>query len=119
MLLHQSLAACFRPRGLRYGIFNMSETLVLQGHRRFRRSPDALATQVDGDIMMLALSTGMYHSLSGVAARIWGLLETPSTASELSARITDEYNVPLERCLADTRAFLEHLVDAKLVEDAG
>ena len=47
----------------------MSETVSSLEESRLRRSPDALATQVDGDIMMLVLSTGMYHSLSGVAAR--------------------------------------------------
>ncbi len=85
---------------------------------RLQRSPDALATQVDGDIMMLVLSTGMYHSLSGVAARIWELLETPATAGELSARIADEYGVPLVQCRADTDAFLADLSRAGLVEAA-
>ncbi|MBK6332968.1 MAG: PqqD family protein [Thermomonas sp.] len=86
-------------------------------HRRLRRSPDALATQVDGDIMMLVLSTGMYHSLSGVAARIWEVLETPSTLDEISARIAEEYGVSLEQCRMDTQAFLADLSRAGLVDD--
>jgi len=86
-------------------------------HRRLRRSPDALATQVDGDIMMLVLSTGMYHSLSGVAARIWEVLETPSTLDEISARIAEEYGVSLEQCRTDTQAFLADLSRAGLVDD--
>ena len=85
---------------------------------RLQRSPDALATQVDGDIMMLVLSTGMYHSLSGVAARIWELLETPATAGELSARIADEYGVSVAQCRTDTDAFLADLSRAGLVEAA-
>jgi len=86
-------------------------------HRRLRRSPDALATQVDGDIMMLVLSTGMYHSLSGAAARIWEVLETPSTLDEISARIAEEYGVSLEQCRTDTQAFLADLSRAGLVDD--
>ena len=95
----------------------MSGTVASMEHRRLRRSPDALATQVDGDIMMLVLSTGMYHSLSGVAARIWEVLEVPSTPDEISSRIADEYGVPLEQCRADTQAFLEDLSRAGLVDD--
>ena len=89
----------------------MSGTVASMEPRRLRRSPDALATEVDGDIMMLVLSTGMYHSLSGVAARIWEVLEVPSTPDEISSR------VPLEQCRADTQAFLEDLSRAGLVDD--
>ncbi|MBP7159191.1 MAG: PqqD family protein [Thermomonas sp.] len=97
--------------------FAMSGTVASMEHRRLRRSPDALATQVDGDIMMLVLSTGMYHSLSGVAARIWEVLETPSTLDEISARIAEEYGVSLEQCRMDTQAFLADLSRAGLVDD--
>ena len=95
----------------------MSGTLASIQNRRLRRSPDALATQVDGDVMMLVLSTGMYHSLSGVAARIWEVLETPSTLDEISARIAEEYGVSLEQCRVDTQAFLADLSRAGLVDD--
>lgn len=96
----------------------MPEPVVLMDDRPVRRSPDALATQVDGDIMMLVLSTGMYHSLSGVAARIWELLDTPATLDGISARIADEYAIPLERSRTDTQVFLENLLRAGLLETA-
>lgn len=96
----------------------MSETVTSMDSRRLRRSPDALATQVDGDIMMLVLSTGMYHSLSGVAARIWEVLESPSTVDEVAAHIAGEYGVALEQCRADTQSFLDDLSRAGLVEAA-
>ncbi len=95
----------------------MSGTVASMEHRRLRRSPEALATQVDGDIMMLVLSTGMYHSLSGVAARIWEVLETPSTLEEISARIPEENGVSPDQCRADTQAFLQDLLRAGLVDD--
>ena len=97
----------------------MSGTVASMEHRRLRRSPDALATQVDGDIMMLVLSTGMYHSLSGVAARIWEVLETPSTLDEISARIAEEYGVSLEQCRMDTQAFLADLSRPHVASQAG
>ncbi|WP_374359102.1 PqqD family protein [Thermomonas sp.] len=96
----------------------MPGTLVSPLDSPLRRSPDALATQVDGDVMMLVLSTGMYHSLSGVAARIWELLETPATLDGISARIADEYAIPLERSRTDTQMFLEDLLRAGLLETA-
>lgn len=96
----------------------MSEIPASMEYRRLQRSPDALATQVDGDIMMLALSTGMYHSLSGVAARIWTMLETPSTLDEISVRIANEYGVAVEQCRADTQSFLDDLSRAGLIEAA-
>lgn len=93
----------------------MSEIVDSMNNSRFQRSPDALATQVDGETMLLVLSTGMYHSLSGVGARIWELLETPSTYEEMAALIAEQYGVSLDQCREDTRAFFVSLSNAGLV----
>ncbi|MBK7206650.1 MAG: PqqD family protein [Thermomonas sp.] len=52
-----------------------------------------------------------------MAARIWEVLETPSTLDEISARIAEEYGVSLEQCRMDTQAFLADLSRAGLVDD--
>lgn len=67
---------------------------------------------------MLVLSTGMYHSLSGVAARIWELLETPATPDQVAERIASEYAVSLAQCRDDTLAFFGQLLEAGLIEAA-
>ncbi len=88
---------------------------VLQPVDRISRSTRVLATEVDGETVMLALDSGLYHSLEGVAARIWELLETPASAEEMARVIAGRYRVPVEQCEADILAFFQDLVRADLV----
>lgn len=74
-----------------------------------------LATDVDGETVMLALDTGLYHSLEGVAARIWELLETPATTHEMAQLIASHYGVPVGQCETDIQEFLQDLLRAGLV----
>jgi hypothetical protein len=82
---------------------------------RIRRGARVLATEVDGETVMLALDTGLYHSLEGVAARIWELLETPSSAEETARVIAGQYGVPVTQCEADILEFFQDLLRADLV----
>ena len=89
--------------------------IVLQPGDRLSRSARVLATEVDGETVMLALDTSLYHSLEGVAARIWELLETPATVEAMSHTIAAHYGVPVEQCEPDIREFFEDLIRADLV----
>lgn len=88
---------------------------VIESRDRLSRGARVLATEVDGETVMLALDSGLYHSLDGVAARIWELLETPATAEEMARLIAGQYGVPVEQCEADILEFFQDLVSADLV----
>lgn len=79
------------------------------------RVPDALASEIDGEIVMMSLQTGQYYSLSGTAAKVWQLLETPRTLAELSERVAEEYGVPVAQCAEDIHEFSRDLLKAGLI----
>ena len=87
----------------------------LQAGDHLSRATRVLSTAVEGETVMLALNTGLYHSLEGVAARIWELLETTTTLDDMARLIAAEYGVAEEQCAADIRDFLGDLIRADLV----
>lgn len=94
----------------------MSVNAAFGPEDRFKRTAQVLATEIDGETVMLAMQTGVYHSLGGVGARIWALLETPATVDQMAEKIAAEYSVPLAQCREDTLAFFEQLHGASLIE---
>lgn len=85
------------------------------GERAVVRSPDQVSATVDGEEVVLHLGSGVYFGLDGVGARVWELLESPRTLSELVKRITEEYVVEPEECEHDLRRFLGELERKGLV----
>jgi hypothetical protein len=94
----------------------VSGSAALEPDDRFKRSVQVLATEVDGETVMLAMETGVYHSLGGVGARIWALLEDAATVDQIAEKIAAEYAVPTAACREDTIAFFEQLRSAGLIE---
>jgi hypothetical protein len=74
------------------------------------RSSDMLATDMDGDLVMLSIERGVYFGISGVGTRIWELLEQPVTIGSLCETICSEYDVDGSVCQADTLAFVSTLL---------
>ena len=60
---------------------------------RFRSSPDALATRVGEEIVLVDLRTDRIYSLNRTAARIWELLCADCDRTEVERRMLDEFEV--------------------------
>jgi len=58
----------------------------------------------------------MFYGLDAVGARVWQILETPTTVADLRRTIVSEYDVEPERCQADLLDLLQKMIDAGLVE---
>ena len=89
------------------GIDFMTET--------FCRVPDVFDAPLDDSVLIMNVSTGRYHGLNPVAGRIWEMLATPVSATELVARLVEEYEVSPEECETSVQAFLDHLRARELV----
>ena len=81
----------------------------------YRQNPDMVATEMDGDFVMMNIGTGEYYSIRGSGARIWELASTPIAEAELVKAICDEFNVEEAVCTADVRSFLAELLEAGLI----
>jgi hypothetical protein len=81
------------------------------------RNPDLVATDMDGDIVMMSIEKGEYYALDGVGPHIWNLLAAPMSVQEIAARIGDEYEVAPAQCLNDVSSFMEELLRAQVVRE--
>ncbi len=90
--------------------------MILGADVRLSRAPDALASEVDGEVVMMSVEKGEYFSLTGVASRLWEMIAEPASIGQLTAAIAAEYDVPAEQCQADIVAFASDMLAAGLVK---
>jgi len=74
-----------------------------------------LASNMNGETVMMSVESGKYYSLGEVGGRIWSLIESPMTVESLVAALTEEYDVPAAACEAEVVSFLEHLAKERLI----
>ena len=85
---------------------------------RLIRNPDLLAADMDGEKVMLSITNNSYYGINDVGARIWDLLDTPSTQQEISRIIAAEYDVEETQCLSDVQNFLLELLEHDIIRIA-
>ncbi|HLB45342.1 MAG TPA: PqqD family protein [Candidatus Limnocylindrales bacterium] len=79
-------------------------------------APDLLASRFGDETVLLSLRDGVYYGLEDVGARVWSLLQTPTTLDAIRDAVVAEYSVEPARCERDLRALLGDMVARGLVE---
>ncbi len=79
---------------------------------------DLLSGEFDADAVILDLRNGVYYGLEGAGARIWQLLQRPTSLGAVRDAIVAEYDVEPQRCEADLNDLLVNLLDRGLVRIA-
>jgi hypothetical protein len=69
-------------------------------------------------MVMMSVDAGRYYGLNAVASRIWELLDTPRSASELCHHIVEEFEVDSTTCDAEVRRFLGELLKHGIVHES-
>jgi hypothetical protein len=95
----------------------MNEPITLACHVVAR--PDVLFRDLDGEMVLLDLKTGVYSSLDPLGTRIWTLTQEGRPLADVVARVVDEYDVSAERFSADLLEFVGTLRARGLVEVQG
>ena len=90
--------------------------LTLQSQSRITLAPDLLASNLDGEVVILHVGRGQYYSLDKVGAYIWGRLAEPTTVQEVYEALLEDYDAEPERCRGDLLALLEQLAGEGLIE---
>jgi hypothetical protein len=83
---------------------------------RVRIADGVLARDLEDEVVLLDLKSGVYCSLEGVGARIWNLLEPGRTLRQVLAWLVAEYDVEPSRCARDLLTFVTELRARGLVE---
>lgn len=81
----------------------------------FRRSAAIDGRAVDRSAVLVNAGEHLYFGVNRVGARIWSLLETPHSVSDLVRVLTSEFAVDEAVCRRETEAFLRQLIAKDLV----
>jgi len=79
------------------------------------RTKGNIFSELDGEAVILNISSGIYSGLNPVGTFIWAQLEQPITIATLRDAIVREYDISEELCSQDLFHFLNDLADNNLV----
>jgi hypothetical protein len=78
---------------------------------------DVRVRKVRGEVLVTAY--GDVYALTDVGADIWSLADGTRSVAEIATAITEQYDVLPETALRDVRAFVDELVEARLLVWSG
>lgn len=83
------------------------------------RTKDIVASDIDGEVVMMSVEKGQYYSLDPVGSRVWELIEKPVKVAVLIDALLLKYDVDRETCERDVLAFLEELCEEGILQLEG
>src|SRR5262245_45541245 len=91
--------------------------------REIMRGREVVTRRIADETLIVPVAGGVgdldaIYTLNGVAARIWQLLEQPTTTGRIVEAIREEFDVTAERAGQDVSEFLATLERARLIAAA-
>ena len=80
-----------------------------------RIAPDVLHQELGGETVLLNLANEIYFGLDEVGTRVWQVLDETHSASDVVARLVEEYEVSEDQLRLDVEKLISELVEAGLV----
>lgn len=80
-------------------------------------SPDALATRVGDEIVLVHTVTDKIFVLNRTGARVWELLAGAADRAEIERTLADEFDAAGAPVGDEVRALIDALVDGRLVTE--
>ncbi|VCU70042.1 hypothetical protein PIGHUM_02109 [Pigmentiphaga humi] len=85
-------------------------------NRLFMRQDGLVATDMDGETVMMSVERGEYFGLSGIGGQIWAWLEQPRTLDQLVESVCETFEIEPATGRADLQRFLQSLQDNGLIK---
>ena len=79
-------------------------------------SADQICCELNGQAVILSLTTGQYYGLDEVGSRVWALIQEPKTMSELQAVLLTEFDVEPSVCHQDLNNLINELRSVGLIQ---
>lgn len=91
----------------------------LRAETRVSPHPDVVWRLVEGEVVLLNVSSGQYYSLDEVGSRVWGLVPPDGiTVGALRDALLAEYDATPEEIESGLLSFFARLADVQLVATA-
>lgn len=97
-------------------IFRMQSAASLQLFSVVVASQHQAATSIGGETVLVAMTPARYFGLDEVGARIWQLVQKPTTVADIRDVLVHEYDVPADRCEQDLIGLLGQMLDNDIIE---
>jgi|SRR6188472_3911577 len=81
-----------------------------------RPSHDVQGTNMDGETVLLDLSTGRYYTLNRLGSAIWEHCNGHNTIGDIHAALCDRFDVAPERALDDLLTLVNQLIQEGLLQ---
>jgi hypothetical protein len=81
-----------------------------------RPSPDVQGTTMEGETVLLNLSTGRYYTLNRLGSVIWERCTGQSTMADIHRAICERFEVASEQALDDLVALVNELMQEGLLQ---
>lgn len=92
----------------------MKEQVMLAS--RVRVKEDVVFRDLEGEVVLLNLDSGIYFGLDPVGTRIWALIQEHNSLEEVLRHMMVEYEVERVQCEKDLLALLTRLNENGLIE---
>jgi hypothetical protein len=79
------------------------------------QSPGYIASDMDGEKVMLCVGKGKYYNLGAVGGDIWDQLSEGTAVYQLVDHLMGQYEIERETCEQHVQAFLEELLQEGLI----
>lgn len=83
--------------------------------RTFEVPSDVLFERVNGETVLLHLSSGDYYGLNAVGSRIWELVENGLSVRQVLDALVAEFDASQQQLRDDLTMFIQNLMDRGLV----
>ena len=81
-----------------------------------KTSQKQLSCNLNGEVVLLELRSGVYYGLNASGSVIWKLIQKETTVGQILETLLKKYDVAPDRCERDLCALLQDLCAAGLIE---
>jgi hypothetical protein len=74
-----------------------------------------IASDMDGEMVMLSILRGKYYNLGEIGGRVWDCMSSPISITKLISILLEEYDVEQRVCEEHVVSFLESLLEEQLI----
>ena len=89
--------------------------MAFEPTQRIVRSTQVIATEVDGEIVLISIEDGKYFGLDSVGSEIWRRLEAPKRVDALCDELKAHFEGDPDTIEREALMFLDRLSDSKLL----
>jgi len=89
---------------------NITEKTIISRHE------NPLASNLDGEVIMMDPEDGNYYNLNRIGSVIWEFLEKPAAFDDICREITSRFDVTEEVCRQDAAEYIEKMHEYGLMK---